>query len=254
MFLILGWFLLSLTSFSLSSSADTPILSYKIIDSYPHDQTSFTQGLYFEDEVFFEGTGLYGKSKLLKKNLAGETLASTKLQSHLWGEGVTVVNNRVIQLTWKAGMGFVRDKQSVNLKAIRTFSYNGEGWGLTYDGQWLIMSNGSHILSFLDPDTFQVHHQIFVQDNTTPVTMLNELEYIEGEIWANIWKSTDIVRINPKTGQVMTRIDLSDLVQEASPPGNGNVLNGIAYDAEKRRIFITGKRWPQIYEIRVLDK
>ena len=253
-FLILCWIFLSLTSCYLSRLTNAPIVSYKIINIYPHDRTCFTQGLYFEEDVFFEGTGLYGKSKLLKKNLAGKTLASTKLQNHLWGEGVTVVNDRIIQLTWKAGMGFVRDKQDINLTTIKTFSYKGEGWGLTYDGQWLIMSNGSNVLSFLHPNTFQVHHKIFVQDNTTPVTMLNELEYIEGEIWANIWKSNDIVRISPKTGQVIARVDLSDLVRDASPPGHGNVLNGIAYDVKGKRIFITGKRWPHIYEIKMLGQ
>ncbi len=251
---LLCWFFLSYVRLPTTPLVKVPIVGYAIINTYPHGRSFFTQGFYYEEGVYYEGTGNYGKSKLLKKNLAGETLVSIKLQDHLWGEGVTVINNQVIQLTWRSGIGFVRDKNNVKLKIRDTFSYNGEGWGLTYDGNWLIMSNGSHVLSFLHPDTFKVHHQIFVLDATEPVTMLNELEYIEGEIWANIWKSTDIVRINPKTGDLIARIDFSDLVKSASPPGHGNVLNGIAYDAEGKRIFITGKRWDQIYEIRILDQ
>ncbi|MCU7836987.1 MAG: glutaminyl-peptide cyclotransferase [gamma proteobacterium symbiont of Taylorina sp.] len=252
--IFLSLFMQSLVCLAVPSYSNPEIADYEIINIYPHDRTSFTQGLCFDEGVFYEGTGLYGKSKLLKKNLAGKTLATAELQNHFWGEGVTIVNDQIIQLTWKAGIGFVRDKNDIHLKVIKTFSYEGEGWGLTYDGQWLIMSNGSSILSFLYPDTFLPHHQIIVKDNITPVKMINELEYIEGEIWANVWKSTDIIRINPQNGQVISRIDLSSLARDISPPGRGNVLNGIAYDVQRKRIFITGKRWPFIIEIKTLDR
>ncbi|MCK5606391.1 glutaminyl-peptide cyclotransferase [Candidatus Pacearchaeota archaeon] len=227
-----------------------PVYSYKIISKYNHDSNAFTQGLCFSDNLLYEGTGLYGNSRLTARTLDGRILASEKLPNHLFGEGITVLGEKIIQLTWKSGIGFVYDQH--NLRVEKFFRFSTEGWGITHDGKFLIMSNGSHTLFFIDPSTYKLHRQIIVRDNNKPVTLLNELEYIENEVWANIWKDSRIARINPETGKVVGWIDLSPMVAQYAPPGGDNVLNGIAYDNEKKRIIVTGKRWPYLFEIQVI--
>ena len=235
-----------------SSAQPIPAYGYKIIATYPHDPDSFTQGLVFDNGSFYEGTGLYGRSRLLRYTFNDTRFDVGKLPNHLFGEGVTVFGEQVVQLTWKAGVGIVYDKKNFQVK--RLFRYPGEGWGITHDGRWLIMSNGSSSLSFLDPSTFTLHHRITVTDNNGPVQQINELEYIKGEIWANIWRDDRIIRINPLTGWVLGRIDFSALTKASSPGGEENVLNGIAYDKENDRIFVTGKRWDKIFEIKIVKK
>lgn len=234
------------------SATEPPVYGYEIIAIYPHDPDFFTQGLVFNNGVVYEGTGLYGSSRLLRYTFNDTRFDVGKLPNHLFGEGVTVFGEQVVQLTWKAGIGIVWDKKSFQVK--RLFRYPGEGWGITHDGRWLIMSNGTSSLSFIDPITFSFHHHLPVFDNNGPVQQINELEYIKGEIWANIWKDDRIIRIDPVTGRVISLIDLSGLAAVSSPGGEENVLNGIAYDKENDRIFVTGKRWDKIYEIKIVKK
>jgi glutaminyl-peptide cyclotransferase len=184
--------------------------------------------------------------------LDGSNVKACSLPPHLFGEGITVFGDDIIQLTWKARIGIVWDKKTLKVKSI--FHYPTEGWGITNDGQWLIMSDGSATLFFLDPSTFTLHHRILVTDKNGPVRNLNELEYVKGEIWANIWRDNRIARIDSKSGEVTGWIDLTGLVAMAAPGENENVLNGIAYDAENDRIFVTGKRWNQLFEINVVEK
>ncbi|MCB2183429.1 MAG: glutaminyl-peptide cyclotransferase [Desulfobulbaceae bacterium] len=232
--------------------ASVPVqYDYEVISSKPHDQGAFTQGLCFADGVLYEGTGLYGFSSLRRMKLTGEDLQIRLLPKHFFGEGITVFKDTIIQLTWKSKVGLVWDKKKLEL--IRLFSYPGEGWGITHDGRHLIMSDGSSMLFFLDPDRFELEKKILVTENDIPLTRLNELEYIHNEVWANIWQENRIVRIDPGTGKVTGWIDLEKLVAEAAPDGNDNVLNGIAYDADHERIYVTGKRWSRLFEIRIKD-
>ncbi len=238
-------------------AADQPPLTYgyELVRSYPHDPAAFTQGLVYENGKLYESTGLYGTSTLRVVDLqTGAVEKMNRLHPRLFAEGLTVFGDRLIQLTWKSRLGLVFDKHS--LKLLRTFEYPTEGWGLTHDGHQLIMSDGSATLTFLDPDDFRQVRQIQVTDRGQPLTQLNELEFIQGEIYANVWKSTRIARISPKTGRVTAWIDLSGL----NPPRPAQtredeqryVLNGIAYDNEQDRVFVTGKRWSNIYQIRVI--
>jgi glutamine cyclotransferase len=224
-----------------------PIYTYKVLNAYPHDEKAFTQGLVFEGGYLYEGTGLYGSSTLRKVNLeTGGILQIHRLSKQCFGEGITIYKNRIIQLTWQSRMGFVYDKRS--FRVLRKFRYPTEGWGITYDGKRLIMSDGTATLYFLDPETFKQIGQVTVLDAKDPVNGLNELEYIQGEIYANVWKKNLIVRISPKTGIVVGWIDLGGLCK-----WNG-VLNGIAYDREHDRLFVTGKLWPYIYEIKLIEE
>jgi glutamine cyclotransferase len=223
--------------------------TYDSINVYPHDENAFTQGLIFENGVLYESTGLYGHSTLRCVELeTGEILRRYALPSQFFGEGITIVDDRIIQLTWRSGRGFVYDKRSFDL--LQEFSYPMEGWGITYDGNRLIMSDGTAALHFLDPETFEKVGQVEVYE-AAPVTQLNELEYIHGKVYANIWQEDKIAIIDIQTGQVTGWIDLSGL-QDLADPDTDNVLNGIAYDAEEDRLFITGKRWPQLFEIKLV--
>lgn len=232
--------------------ADPPVYGYEIVATYPHDPNSFTQGFAYDNGLVYEGTGIYGHSRLMRYFLDGTHFQSGTLPNHLFGEGITVYGDLVIQLTWKAGLGIVWDKNTLQVQ--RLFRYPSEGWGLTHDGRWLIISNGSNRLAFIDPITFSFHHHLLVSDSNGPVQQLNELEYVKGEIWANIWRDDRIVRINPENGKVTGWIDFAGLVEMAAPAGQDNVLNGIAYDKKNSRIFVTGKRWSQLFEIRVTKK
>ncbi len=231
------------------SAGAAPVASYRVIRAYPHDPDAFTQGLVYDNGVLYEGTGLQGRSSLRRVELeTGTVLQKISLDSRYFGEGIALFGERIYQLTWKSHTCFVYDKTTFTL--LSTFSYAGEGWGLTSDGQHLIMSDGTSTLAFRDPDTFAILRQIAVTDNGTPITRLNELEYIEGEIWANVWQTDRIARIDPRTGDVIGWIDLTGLLSRADQAGRTvDVLNGIAYDATEGRIFVTGKLWPVLYQV-----
>lgn len=223
--------------------------TYKVVAAYPHDQNAFTEGLVYDDGVLFEGTGLVGQSSLRRVDLeTGQTLQLFSLDNDYFGEGITIFEGRIIQLTWRSHKGFVYDKGSLDILA--DFGYDGEGWGITQDGTRLIMSNGSATLSFLDPVTFEVVGEIEVTDGDSPVANLNELEYINGDVYANVWRQDRIAIIDISTGRVKGWINLAGLYSsERVDPDN--VLNGIAYDVNRNRLFVTGKRWSQLFEIRL---
>ncbi|MEN8220397.1 MAG: glutaminyl-peptide cyclotransferase [Pseudomonadota bacterium] len=228
-----------------------PVYSYRIINTYPHDPQAFTQGLIYHNDHLYESTGLWGRSSLRKVALmSGKVLQIRGLQRHLFGEGITRWQNQIIQLTWRSRIGFVY--RSKTFEELGHFSYNTEGWGITHDGQKLIMSDGTDKLYFLNAKTFEKMGHIEVRDKNKPIFRLNELEYVEGEIFANVWQSDYIVRISPLTGQVLGWIDLSGLLEIEPSKRDENVLNGIAYDGLGKRLFVTGKFWPKLFEIEVV--
>jgi glutamine cyclotransferase len=223
---------------------------YEVIRTFPHDRTAYTQGLIYLDGFLYEGTGLNGYSTLRKVRLeSGEVVQKISLPFQHFGEGITAWMDSIIQLTWKSGIGFVYDR--AGFKQRRTFSYPGEGWGLTHDGKRLIMSDGTAELRFLDPQTFREMGRITVRDRNAPVVYLNELEYVRGEIYANIYGTDRIARISPADGKVLGWIDLRGLLSEADRRITVDVLNGIAWDGKLNRLFVTGKLWPKLFEIRV---
>ncbi len=232
-------------------AASAPIEHYIVLHAYPHDPNAFTQGLIFEDGHLYESTGLYGHSSLREEDLqTGRVLREYDLPSRYFGEGLTNWGNTLVQLTWKAHVGFVYDRRTFQL--LRTFHYPGQGWGLTQDGHDLIMSDGTDTLRFLNPQTFQQVRAVKVTDGGKPVTQINALEYIRGEIYANIWYSNRIARISPETGRVLGWVDLSGILPIIERRGSDAVLNGIAWDAKRDRLFVTGKLWPKLFEIRVV--
>jgi len=225
-------------------------IAYEVVNSYPHDPTSFTQGLLWHDGGLYESTGQYGQSKLRRLEFpSGRVLKEVKLSQELFGEGLALVNNRLIQLTWQSQRGFVYDLDT--FKVEREFSYSTEGWGLTYDGKNLILSDGSSDLFYFDPQTFKTIRKLAVRMNGQPVTELNELEFIEGEIWSNVWQQDLILQIDPSSGTVRSFLDLKGILAPSDKTGVENVLNGIAYDEQRKRIFVTGKLWPRIFEIKI---
>ena len=229
-----------------------PVQSYKVVATFPHDTTSFTQGLVFAaDGQMYESTGLQGESTLRRVDIAtGKTLQRLDVPSQYFAEGLALVGDELLQLTWQHKLGFVYDR--VTFKQKRTFSYQTEGWGIAYDGTSnLVMSDGTDTLAFLDPKTFAAARTLRVQDAGRPVSHLNELEWIEGEIWANVWMTDRIARISPKTGEINAWIDLSTLFPRSQRLPPADELNGIAYDKATRRIYITGKKWPRLYQIAI---
>ena len=224
--------------------------TYEVVKVYPHDEDAFTQGLVIDSGVLYEGTGLWGRSSLRRVDLeTGSVEQVYSLPGDVFGEGITVFGDRIIQLTWKAHKGFVYDKGSFEL--LQEFSYPTEGWGITNNGSLLIMSDGSANLYFLDPETFTKVGQVEVHDsNGNPVVNLNELEYIKGEVYANIWGEEKIAIINPHSGQVTGWIDLTGIYNHENLSSN-SVLNGIAYDEEGDRLFVTGKMWSQLFQIKL---
>ncbi|UCE42566.1 MAG: glutaminyl-peptide cyclotransferase [Candidatus Aminicenantes bacterium] len=244
--------------FGLSVQKDIPEkppvkIPYKITRTYPHPPGSFTQGLVFEDGFLYEGTGQYGSSSLRKIKLeTGEILKEIGLPREIFGEGITIHKNRIIQLTWFSQIGFVYDKTS--FRQIKTFRYpvSIEGWGITTDGNHLILSDGSNILYFLDPESFEVINQLNVQNHLGSVQKINELEYVDGAIYANIWQLPKIIKINVDSGKVTGVIDLSNIVPKQFRGHSDYVLNGIAYDSEKNRFLVTGKMWPYVFEMKLL--
>jgi glutamine cyclotransferase len=249
-------FVLSCSSFlgcSIPDNSDViPVYTYNIVNTYPHDPDAFTQGLVFEDGILYEGTGRFGHSTLRRVELeTGAILQIRDLADQFFGEGITIYGDRIIQLTWQSNVGFVYDKNSFEL--LREFNYSTEGWGITRDGEHLIMSDGTSTLHFFDPQTFEEISQLEVFDNNGPVTRLNELEYIQGEIYANIWQTDRIARISPETGRVVGWVDLEGLLTAEDRSEPVDVLNGIAYDAETDRLFVTGKLWPTLFEIELIS-
>jgi glutamine cyclotransferase len=251
----IGILALSLTAYILLSSkpSNAPTqYTYTIINEFPHDTDAFTQGLVIDNGVLYEGTGLNGYSTLRRVELeTGEVEQLYALSDGYFGEGITVFGDRIIQLTWQSHIGFVYNKNTFEL--LRNFTYSTEGWGITHDGTHLIMSDGTANLYLLDPETFEEVGQISVSDAGSPVTRLNELEYIKGEIYANIWYEQKIAVIHPQTGNVRAWIDLTVIGASENTSG-GRVLNGIAYNANEDKLFITGKKWSKLYEIQLIPQ
>jgi len=252
-FILFGLFCVGCCS-NLGSSTNInviPVYTYQVKNTYPHDQSAFTEGLVFENGVLYEGTGLYEYSNLRRVELeTGKVLQIRELPNQYFGEGITIYKNKIIQLTWKSHLGFVYDKY--NFELLQEFNYPTEGWGITYDGNYLIMSDGTSTLHFLDPETFEEISQIEVYENDIPIIKINELEYVQGEIFANIWLTERIARINPLTGQVTGWIDLKGILSPEDRSEKVDVLNGIAYDAKNDRLLVTGKFWPKLFEIELI--
>jgi glutamine cyclotransferase len=234
-------------------TTDFPIYTYEVVHVWPHDRKAFTQGLLFHEGALLESTGLNGQSSLRKVELqTGKILQQLNVAPQYFAEGLALLGGRLFQLTWQNHKGFVYDVEHFGLQM--EFAYEGEGWGLTTDGRWLILSDGTHRIRFLDPVTFDVVRTISVLARGRPLHGLNELEYIKGEIFANVWGGDYVVRIDPATGRVTGLIDLAGLLPAADRAADTDVLNGIAYDAAADRLFVTGKRWPKLFEIRIRPK
>ena len=228
-------------------------LKCRVLKIYPHDRQAYTQGLIMDQGFLYESTGVRGKSSLRKIDLeSGTLLASLNLPPDLFGEGITVFDDKIIQLTWTSGYGFIYDKNS--FKFLRKVHYGTQGWGITFDGEHLIMSDGSHQLIFMETDNFREVNRISVFDHQGPVENLNELEYVHGKIYANIYTTDRIAIIDPATGKVRNYIDCTGLLDENDQNQDTDVLNGIAYDTESERLFVTGKNWPKLFEIMILDQ
>ena len=227
--------------------------SYRIVHTYPHDAHAFTQGLVFVDGHLYESTGINGQSSLRMVDLeSGRVLQQQPVEVKYFGEGLTDWGSTLVQLTWQSQVALVYDRFSFRL--LRTFSYSGEGWGLTQDGESLILSDGTSTLRFIDPATFKEVRRVTVKDGGRPVTYINELEYIDGQVYANIWQTDRIARISPRTGRVLGWIDLKGLLPAGERTGGEDVLNGIAWDAAHHRLFVTGKLWPKLFEIEVVPE
>ncbi|MCA2968308.1 MAG: glutaminyl-peptide cyclotransferase [Acidobacteriaceae bacterium] len=226
--------------------------TYQVVNTYPHDREAFTQGLEYRNGFLYEGTGLHGRSTLRKVKLeTGVVLQKLSLPAHFFGEGISVLGDRIVQLTWQSEVGFVWGLQDFKLQ--RQFSYRGEGWGLTTDGRHLYFSDGTNEIRVLDGQTLAEIRRIRVLENGRPLKDLNELEWVEGEILANVWQTDRIVKINPLTGRVTGSIDLTGILPAPERAGT-DVLNGIAYDAAGKRLFVTGKLWPKLFHIRLVKK
>jgi glutaminyl-peptide cyclotransferase len=224
---------------------------YKVVNTYPHDRAAFTQGLFYDNGVLFEGTG-ENASSLREVNLeSGKVIRQLNLDNSLFGEGITLYRDRIYQVTWQSKVGFVYNKS--DFKLINKIYYPTEGWGLTTIDDKIVMSDGSNVLYFYEPEMFTVISKVEVYDNEKKRDSLNELEYINGEIWANIWLSNHIARIDPKSGKVLGYINLKGILPASDRDAETDVLNGIAYDNKGNRIFVTGKRWPKLFEIKVTE-
>lgn len=233
-------------------AVSVPVCTARVVSVFPHDRAAFTQGLVFEDGGFYEGTGLWGQSTLRRVDLeSGEVLRVYSLPQEYFGEGITVWQDRIIQLTWKSRQGFIYDKESFEL--LDAFQYPTEGWGITHDGVRLIMSDGTSTLYLWDPETLAEVGSIEVRADAGPVTWLNELEYVQGRVLANVWQTDLIAVIDPHTGQVTAWIDLQGLLEPEDYSEPVDVLNGIAYDARGERLFVTGKLWPKLFEIELIS-
>jgi len=230
-----------------------PVWTYEIVNSYPHDPSAYTQGLVYRDGLLFESTGLYGQSSLRRVELTtGKVLKKVSLSGESFAEGITLFKGRIFQLTWVEHKGFIYEPDGFRL--VGGFDYGGEGWGLTNDGRSLIMSDGTSDIRFINPDSFKTERTISVTLDGRRVSAVNELENIKGEIYANVWQTNYILRIDPNSGRVLGLIDLTGLLPEKTADPANDVLNGIAYDEKTDRIFVTGKRWPKLFHIRLKKK
>jgi len=234
------------------NASSTPKFGYEVTQEYPHDPKAYTQGLVFADGELYEGTGLYRQSSIRRVDLeTGKPLQVQQLNPRLFGEGITYFDGKLYQLTWKNNVGLIIDPKTFEL--LGNFRYTGEGWGLTHDGEHLILSDGTANLRFLNPKTFRVAKRLQVRDQGKLVRDLNELEYIDGVIYANVWQSDLIARISPEDGRVLSWIDLSGLLDPRLRRDDQAVLNGIAWDADEQRLLVTGKLWPKLFEIKVKE-
>jgi glutamine cyclotransferase len=241
--------LAALQTLSSAQAVRTPVYGYTVVNSFPHDSQAFTQGLIYRDGVLYESTGLNGQSSLRKVRLeTGEVLQRISIDGRYFAEGMTDWGNRLIQLTYTTKIGFVYDLSTFALQ--RTFDYTGEGWGLTHDRRRLIMSDGTSALRFVDPESLRETGRVTVKDGNKPIEHLNELEWVKGDVFANVWLTDRIAIIDPQSGKVTAWIDLAG-IRGPVRSGSDDVLNGIAYDAARDRLFVTGKLWPRLYEIRI---
>ena len=254
LFAALVLFLLGLQFAYQSMDAAEPVFyTFNVVATYPHDESAFTQGLVYHDGLLYEGTGLYGQSSLrITKLSTGDIIEQVDLADEYFGEGITILDGLVYQVTWEEITGFVYSAD--DLTEIRSFRYTGEGWGLTHDWEHLVLSNGSSTLSFLDPGTFQVVRTVDVTYDDEPVSNLNELEYVDGVIYANVWQTNRVVMIDPGDGAVVGWIDLAGIEEHLDSTDGINVLNGIAYNHESGRLLVTGKLWPNIFEIELVPE
>jgi glutamine cyclotransferase len=236
-----------------SAASQTPEYGYQVVHVYPHDRKAFTQGLEFRAGFLYEGTGLNGQSTLRKVKLeTGEVMQQVSVDAQYFGEGVTVFNQQILELTWRSAIGFVYEQNS--MRRLRSFNYSGEGWGLANDGSEIYMSDGTPQIRVWDPVTLQEKRRVTVRNGGKPVTYLNELECVRGEIYANVWQTDRVARISPKDGRVLGWVNLSGLLSAADRTDNTDVLNGIAYDLLGDRLFVTGKFWPKLFEIKLVPK
>ncbi len=236
-----------------SNVPEPKTISYNIVNIYPHDTSSYTQGLQWHNGFLYEGTGLEGQSRLMKVNLKdGQPVQKISIDNTLFGEGITIINNKIYQLTWKNNKVFVYDLAT--LKKLKEFHWDYDGWGLTNNGKDLLISTGGNNIYFVDPETFRILNTISVNSNYGPLGDINELEYVNGKIYANIYGSDYIAVINPETGSVESKLDFTGLLQKSGKTyENADVLNGIAYDSAKNSFYITGKKWPALFEVKLND-
>ncbi len=248
---------------SIKNASNVPVYTYEIVNTFKHDPKAFTEGLFFYNGFLYESTGQERKSNLRKVELeSGKVLQQFDLPKESFGEGTTVLNGKIYQLTWREGRGFVYDAET--LKLLGEFKYQGEGWGLTNDGKNLYMTDSTHVIRVVDPETFQTIRTLVVfREDGKPLMQVNELEFVKGEIWANVWHSEDpdilgkpnhIARIDPQSGKLLGWINLDGISPDDVKRGDENTLNGIAYDAQNDRIFVTGKNWKKLFEIKVTPK
>ncbi len=249
--LVLG-FALTAGHSSIGFAASAPVSSYQIVARYPHSTESYTEGFFYLDGVFYEGTGLAGHSALMAiQTETGKVLQRVDLPEQYFGEGIVDWGPNLYEWTWQSHICFVYDRFS--LRVLKQFSYTGEGWGMTRTAKEIITSDGTATLRFRDPATFKETHHLVVNDDGRPIKQLNELEYIKGEIYSNIWHSNRIARISPRDGHVIAWIDLTGLLPDSQKVNDESVLNGIAYDAKQDRLFVTGKQWPTVFEIKIVS-
>lgn len=233
-----------------ASNEEIPTLTYSLVKAWPHDRGAFTEGLVFWDGMLIESTGLNGQSRLRKVDVeTGAVRQEVKLPDQYFGEGIALLGDRIYQLTWQSHLGFIYDVNTLKLEG--QFAFSGEGWGLTTDGQSLIMTDGTSKIRFLDPVTFQVTRTIEVVAHGRPVTNLNGLEYVKGELYANVWQTQFVLEIDPASGQVLASVDFVGILPRADFQKDTDVMNGIAYDAKEDRLFVTGKDWPKLFEVKI---
>jgi len=238
---------------TVSDKRTTPVFGFEVVHVFPHDTGAFTQGLVIQDGKFLESTGEVGHSSLRRVEIeTGKVVEKVDVPPPYFAEGITLLKGKIYQLTWQQHLGFIYDAWTFD--KLGEFNYTGEGWGLANDGMSLILSDGSNQIRFLDPDNFQVKKTIAIRDGQSPITELNELEYVKGEIYANVWHADRIARINPETGAVVGWIDLQGLLERGEVTDQEAVLNGIAFDETSGRLFVTGKLWPKVFEIRLAQR